>query len=67
MIPPGNWTRSVVSDCIVVSNPIALFVPPSSRMYSPQKGRQRNMANMVMLLVMAMVITFRFESTVFRD
>ena len=48
-MPPGNWTSSVVSDCIVVNNPIVLLVPPSSRMYSPQNGRQRNMANMVML------------------
>lgn len=67
MMPPGNWTRSVVSDCIVVSNPIELLVPPSSRMYRPKNGAQIIQANMVMLLVMAMVITFLFESTVFRD
>jgi len=32
MMPPGNWTSRVVRDCIVVSNPIALLVPPSSSM-----------------------------------
>lgn len=44
-----------------------LLEPPSSRTYSPQKGRQRNMVNMERLWVTVMAIRFLFDRTVLID
>ena len=65
--PPGSCTKRVVRDVSVVSKPMLPLVPPSSRIYSPQKGRQRNIPNMYKLWVMVTAITFLLETTVLID
>ena len=51
----------------MVRIPSMLLEPPSSRTYSPQKGRQRNMVNMERLWVTVMAIRFLFDRTVLSD
>ncbi len=65
--PPGSWRRSLEKDWSVERAPRMLFEPPSSRMYSPQKGRQRNMANIERLWARVTARRFLLDKTVRTD